>query len=187
MENRAAYGAKCIESFAYYDPATSLWRTPQRSLLAGLDEYSDSFPVAGLMLSGELYRQQPLVPVTSVTECLLSVGRTVVISDPSPAKMQEPFLGEVVYYEGDQVDVVTPDGFTDCFPQEWAFWLPTPTTRDVKGTSAASWRENNPSPDTLPDAMAELTFTPTTLCIVPQPTFVENVMGFPIGHTALVR
>jgi hypothetical protein len=33
-----------------------------------------------------------------------------------------PFLALVVCENGDQIDVETPDGFTDCFPAEWVWY-----------------------------------------------------------------
>lgn len=57
--------------------------------------------------------------------------------------------------------------------------LPTPTARDCKGTSSASWRENNATPDTLPDKLAEMAGSPNSVAVVPQPRFVESVMLWP--------
>ena len=53
----------------------------------------------------------------------------------------------------------------------------TPTARDWKGQSAASWRnreKGDPTP-TLPDQLGG----------VPRPEFVEALMGYPVGWTAL--
>lgn len=35
-----------------------------------------------------------------------------------------PFIGWVVYDSDGEVDVETPDGFTDCFPSEWIHDMP---------------------------------------------------------------
>jgi len=53
----------------------------------------------------------------------------------------------------------------------------TPTARDWKGMSAKSWRERDKGDKTptLPDQIGG----------VPHPEFVEELMGFPIGWTAL--
>jgi hypothetical protein len=45
-----------------YDPASSSWRTCQRSALAGLDVFSETFPLSGTMRSGKVYQRVPLVP-----------------------------------------------------------------------------------------------------------------------------
>lgn len=46
-------GPKWPESFARWDRDTCSWRTPQCSLLAGLDEYSETWPRWGIMRGGE--------------------------------------------------------------------------------------------------------------------------------------
>lgn len=53
----------------------------------------------------------------------------------------------------------------------------TPTARDWKGTSAKSWRERTKG-DTTPTLPDQIGGTP-------HPEFVEELMGFPIGWTAL--
>lgn len=69
MGIEADYGLKCTDSFAKYDPVTSSWKTYQRCLLEGWIPYSQSFPRAGMMLNGIVYRQSPMVPILSVIEC----------------------------------------------------------------------------------------------------------------------
>lgn len=54
-ENAAGYGRKCGESFAKFDPASCSWKTRQTSLIAGLDEYSESWPRWGMMQNGECW------------------------------------------------------------------------------------------------------------------------------------
>ena len=51
-ESAQAFGLKCTESFAKFDQNTRLWKTLQCSLLEGLDEYSETWPPAGIMLHG---------------------------------------------------------------------------------------------------------------------------------------
>jgi hypothetical protein len=50
-------------SLASYDPATSLWRTSQRSLLGGWSEFSGTWPRSGMTRNGTAYRLPPLVPL----------------------------------------------------------------------------------------------------------------------------
>lgn len=50
-------GASSPESFARFDRLTSSWRTPQCSLLAGLDEFSGTWPQWGMMRAGECSAQ----------------------------------------------------------------------------------------------------------------------------------
>jgi DNA (cytosine-5)-methyltransferase 1 len=45
------------ESFAWYSPNTSCWKTSQRSLLTDWTPFSESWPKQGLMRNGRAYRQ----------------------------------------------------------------------------------------------------------------------------------
>ena len=47
-------GSSSLASCATFDPASSSWRTSQRSLLGGSERFSESFPKAGMMRSGSL-------------------------------------------------------------------------------------------------------------------------------------
>jgi len=53
------------ELLARYDPATSLWKTPQFSLLGDYTEFSETWPRWGLMRDGVSYQRQTLVRPTS--------------------------------------------------------------------------------------------------------------------------
>lgn len=57
QEREAGCGAKCTELLARYARDTHLWKTPQCSLLEGLDEFSETWPKSGMMLRGCAYRQ----------------------------------------------------------------------------------------------------------------------------------
>lgn len=61
-------GLKCTESFAKYNPATHSWKTPQCSLLADLDEYSETWPKSGIMLHGACWELPTAAPPTAGTE-----------------------------------------------------------------------------------------------------------------------
>lgn len=63
-------GLNTSEPFAHYDPAISWWRTSQVCLLTmHLDEYSETWPRAGMMRNGIVYQQVPLVPLTAGIGC----------------------------------------------------------------------------------------------------------------------
>lgn len=66
-ENKAAYGLNTKESFASYSQGTSLWRTCQRCLFGGWEEYLETWPRSGIMLNGNAYQQHTLVPRISGT------------------------------------------------------------------------------------------------------------------------
>jgi len=60
MENAAECGEKWHASFARYDPDSCSWRTHQCSLLGGLDEFLETWPAWGLMRDGECWEQRTL-------------------------------------------------------------------------------------------------------------------------------
>ncbi len=53
MANTPACGGKWHGSLAKWNPDTSSWKTPQTSLLADLDTFSETWPRWGIMLHGE--------------------------------------------------------------------------------------------------------------------------------------
>ena len=62
------FGNKCIESFAKYDPATHSWKTPQCSLLADSEPYSETWPKQGMMQHGSCSELPMSVLHTSAKE-----------------------------------------------------------------------------------------------------------------------
>ena len=61
MESEAECGNTWRASLAKYDRDSRLWKTPQCSLLAGLDEFSETWPSWGMMRGGVVWAQTPLV------------------------------------------------------------------------------------------------------------------------------
>lgn len=60
-------GATTQGSFATFDQTSQSWKTSQLSLLGGLIEFSGTWPRAGSMRNGIVYRRVPLVPITTET------------------------------------------------------------------------------------------------------------------------
>jgi hypothetical protein len=60
MESEVECGEKWHASFVKYDPDLFLWRTHQCSLLGDLDEFLETWPQWGLMRNGECWEQQTL-------------------------------------------------------------------------------------------------------------------------------
>lgn len=78
------YGLSSLDSFANYDPASSSWRTWQISLTSGnLAKFSQTFPQAGSMRNGLLFRRAPWVPHTHENDCFL--WHTPTVEDKKPA------------------------------------------------------------------------------------------------------
>lgn len=77
-EREAVCGEKCTVSFANYDHVTQLWRTLQRCLIEGMSEFSETWPRAGLMVSGKCYRRAPSVHHIHEKGCFTFSTLTVV-------------------------------------------------------------------------------------------------------------
>lgn len=66
--NAVGSGRKWIGLLARYDRDSSMWRTPQCSLVEGLDEYSETWPRWGSMRNGECWERMSAVPPTNETD-----------------------------------------------------------------------------------------------------------------------
>jgi hypothetical protein len=64
-------GLSSFESFAFFDRNSFSWRTFQGCLIEGWDEYSETWPRAGLMRSGACYRRPSLDCPTAESESSL--------------------------------------------------------------------------------------------------------------------
>ncbi|TWA89558.1 hypothetical protein FBZ96_11926 [Bradyrhizobium stylosanthis] len=56
-----AYGSRCEDAFAHFDPASSSWKTQQACLISEWKPLSGTWPRSGMMLSGIASRLPPLV------------------------------------------------------------------------------------------------------------------------------
>ena len=155
------------ESFAWYDPSTSSWKTSQRSLLTDWTPFSESWPRQGLMLNGHVFQQVLWEPAISVTDGGLL---------PTP-RAQEP--GSTSHTHGDSVmervclEIGVP---TKKYPST----LPTPTTNDSKNSTLPPSQIDR---DGLAGAMLRNDSIPTGEATYLNPSFVEEMMGFPVGWT----
>ena len=66
-EHEADFTEKCSELLASFDPATYFWKTSQQSLLTdSWEPFSETWPRAGMMRDGRVYRHRQPVPRTTV-------------------------------------------------------------------------------------------------------------------------
>jgi hypothetical protein len=73
-ENDLECGWKWHGSFAKWHPATSSWKTRQCSLLAGLDEFSETWPRWGSMQDGECLEQKIPSGILAIRSRITSVS-----------------------------------------------------------------------------------------------------------------
>lgn len=69
--SEAGSGSSTREWFASYDRESSSWKTSQRSLLAGWDEFSETWPKQGMTQSGRAFELPMSVPRIDGSGCLL--------------------------------------------------------------------------------------------------------------------
>lgn len=215
-------GQKCTESFARYDRVSHSWKTPQCSLLEGLDEFSETWPKQGMMRAGRAYQQQIaarptagkeygfLLPTPtrhdshkahpsdlygreggpSLLQAVLkfptpTAQDSKTRSNPSQMKRHSPPLSAVVMFPTPQVAdkqfayKQTPESIAKRAERHQlnlahvVQLLPTPTCQDAKNNGSQSQKERN---------------TPPLNAVVGgalNPTWVEWLMGWPLGWTAL--
>jgi hypothetical protein len=200
-ENAAACGPSMRESFANYDPATSSWRTSQLCLDGAWSEFSETWPRAGMTQSGKAYELPMLAPHTDENES----G-----SLPTP-KATEHEGGYSTHGGADSLGRMATKG-TWPTPTAVHMW-PTPQVHDATGGRGKNnlFADGHYYPHDLADAVkSPLWPTPTaddannatresgafqslTREIVSNetrngqlnPTWVEWLMGYPLGWTAL--
>lgn len=120
------------ESFAHL--ADGLWTTGQRNLCTsrGWDEYSETWPLSGMMQNGNVYQRPPLVPRTSDTE--LSLWPTPMAQEgPGGQVAKLTDMVEVAegrlprYYRGKETEScvvpLSPNGPTGQLNPTWVEWL----------------------------------------------------------------
>jgi DNA (cytosine-5)-methyltransferase 1 len=66
------------------------------------------------------HKADPFTNATLSTNPKHLTNLVVRVADPSPDQLIEPFVGDVVYENGDMLDIRRPDGEIDCYPREWA-------------------------------------------------------------------
>jgi hypothetical protein len=153
-----ASGEKWHGSWARFDPATSSWRTPQFSLLGGLEPFSETWPRSGLMRDGACFPLPNAEPLTSANEsglwptpCTPNGGRVNKASGMAK-KWATPTTRD---YRSEQCSV----GYQDLRDAE--------TRGKTLGWMAKSWSASTEKPGSL------------------SPEFHLWLMGWPTGWTAL--
>jgi hypothetical protein len=161
-----AYGLKSAVSLASYDPATSSWRTSQRCLVEGWTVFSETWPRSGLMRNGTAYQLPPLVPLTDETASGLWPTPTLPNGGRTLHHVDE-WRGITPYHKGKKVQVD--------LAQAVKMW-PTPVARDYRYPGRSRFeRTGSKAGDCLPQAVGGAL----------NPTWVEWLMGFPLGWTDL--
>lgn len=192
-ENAAECGTTWPASLAKFDPATSSWKTAQLLLLGGLEEFLETWPRWGLMRAGECWERQTLVPRTS--ESASGLWQTPVADDAANRangkwnSRGEPKLSAQVMwptatvcgnYNRKGASATSGDGLATAVTQRTY-----PTATAHKGWSPKHNRAD--TDDRLDYTVEREAFNPgqQTPPMRLNPSWVEWLMGWPIGHTEL--
>jgi hypothetical protein len=184
-------GRKCGESLAKLDPVTCSWRTRQHSLFEEECESLPTLPPWGMTVAGELY---PLPTPSGLVELRASItsesGSGFGQRLPTPTRSQARSPGERLdgcgqrqlcvqvkrlptptvggNYNRKGLSPQSGDGLATAVKR-----MPTPTVQDAKNNGAPSQMERNTKPLNA-EVGGPL-----------NPTWVEWLMGWPIGWTDL--
>ena len=155
----------CSESFAWWDHATSSWKTSQQSLLGEWTPFLERWPRQGMMRSGRAYQRRLWVPAISGT------GGGALPTPRTCSAMAAPVnsKGNLEGNRSPNLETVT------------GRMLFTPTASGSKNASLPPSQGNRNS---LPGQMLRDGLAPTGEAMYLNPYFVEEMMGYPIGHTA---
>ena len=168
-ESEAECGEKWHGLLARYDQDTHSWRTVQCSLLEDLNESLQTLPRWGMTVDGELYLLPTLVQTTDENESGSSEKwATPTTMDKLPPKSETALLREAtVARPGRNKPANLRDQVSNM--EKW----PTPTAHLAKETNAPSEALRN-EPSMASRVGGKL-----------NPTWVEWLMGWPLGWTDL--
>jgi hypothetical protein len=183
------FGTSSPDSFATFDPATSSWRTSQLSLLEDSTSFSGTWPRAGMTRSGIASRLVPLAPLTGGT-----ASGSLPTPDASVANLGEG--PETWYarreklkdkgYNGNGAGV--PLSIAAQVGPRYRTW-PTPTARDHKDTGENTNYAHLEKKSRLAGVVVMEGRRQSDAVAVPRvlgqlnPTWVEWLMGYPLGWT----
>jgi len=180
-ENDQECGEKWHGLLARFDQDSHLWRTVQCSLLEDLNESLQTLPQWGMTVGGELYLRQTLVHPTEEKES--GYWLTPNCMDSLPPRKPEALKKQ---YENNRQGRTTHSTLREqvVYPPPHQMW-PTPSTRDHKGGYIGGRIRNGKiSWDTL-DVAVQHTDNQSKVGGTLNPTWVEWLMGWPLGWTDL--
>ena len=186
-------GEKWRGSFVKYDPDMSLWRTHQCSLLGDLELFSETWPTWGLMRNGECWEQRMLEQTIRGTESGLSPNGVDSFHTPNTTgldggsnsrkalRKREEMWPTPVHSEARQGLQIRREGKkgTQTSLSTAVLTWPTPRTKGMCGGSG-SWDLLNKN-TTVEEARQMGAGNGGQL----NPTWVEWLMGWPLGWTDL--
>lgn len=125
------FGPTSPKQFAYYDPASSSWKTWPDISLWGLDEFSETWPKQGMTRNGRAYERRTSGAPTAGSEC-------------SPSPLLKTPTAQLAINGGTQhPDKRKAGGHGPTLADEVEHLLPTPTTSEDRGTGPLDGPRND--------------------------------------------
>jgi hypothetical protein len=167
-------GVSLLESFARFDRATSSWKTPQLSLLGDLEQFSETWPRWGLMRDGVCLEQMKppsrlIAERSRLSTTAIESGSWVADRAPTPTVCGN--------YNRKGASPTSGDGLATWVKQR----LPTPIVHDSKAMGPSELNRKSPCLAAMVKWPKESQQPGGPL----NPEWVEWLMGWPIGWTAL--
>ena len=167
------------ESYAWYDPSTSSWKTWQRCLITEWESFLESFPKLGTMQNGKLL-------VLGKGERVTFVKESGSLPTPTASDVEGGIAKDTQYSNGSFYRVDKVGKKHNVKLRDAVSIFPTPRARDWKGKTNYKTRGYGAS---LPDIADQLP-TPNTMDHLPQrsPEALKNQMEGPRkGRTKLAN
>ena len=184
--NAAACGATWRASWARFDPGWCTWRTAQPSLLADSDECSVIWPRSGMTAGGLCWELPTLMPPTSVTDSGLWPTPTVCGNynrKGASATSGDGLATAVKNWPTPTASLGTKGGrVTPRKSREGGTLIEAVSSRTFATPTARDWRSGKASEATMERNSRPLSEQIGGLL---NPTWVECLMGWPIGWTDL--
>ena len=182
----AACGATWRGSLAKFDPASCTWRTAQPSLLADSEECSVIWPRSGMTVGGQCWELPTLTPPTSVTDSGLWPTPTVCGNynrKGASATSGDGLATAVKNWPTPTASLGTKGGrVTPRKSREGGTLIEAVSSRTFATPTARDWRSGKASEATMERNSRPLS---EQLGGLLNPTWVEWLMGWPIGWTDL--
>lgn len=166
------FGLSSLELLGSYDPDTSSLKTVPSSDPADSTQFLDRLPRSGMMRSGIVYQREPSVPLTRGTASGLLPTPTAQEYDLWPTVNGNHNRKGASSTSGDGLSTAVKKA--EKGEGNW----PTPNARDYKGPPGRGSQARGGRQSSLPAKVRDRS-GPGPL----NPTFLEWLMGFPIGWT----
>jgi hypothetical protein len=183
MVNEVDSGLRCCASFAKYDRASAWWRTSQLCLDGEWAQFLETWPRSGMTRNGTAYQLPPSALLTRETAFSLL---------PTP-QATDATAGEII---GKDDEFYTTSGGTlrrynrsghdsSLSLGRWVKFFPTPAARDYRSGMSQEALHRRQQESSRGVNLSEFTQRLQGGNGKLNPDWVEWLMGYPIGYTAL--